>query len=181
MRTFFQIIFITTAMVSLLLRSILFLSGMFAGGNPCRQIFNFILGGVPLEIGSNLKTIYYKELSDWIFDRADILVISEDGARAVCALLSLRGEYLLVDEEVEGDMMYMHIPGFSEPIRMTFEEVVREAREIYSHELHRTEEHLRKLRGVEYGSYRKIYEQLLNQGRELSMIEVCSKLKEVRV
>lgn len=129
-------------------------------------------------VNSNLKSITYKELDAWIFDNSEHLVLAESGAKVIFSLLSLRGEYLLLDKEC--NTLYMNIPGFSDPIRVTFENVVNEVREIYSHELHRTEEHLRKLRGVEYGSYKKIYEQLLAQGRELSLIELCNKLREVR-
>lgn len=130
---------------------------------------------------NNLKAITYKELDAWIFDNSEHIILSESGAREIFSLLSVRGEYLLLDEE--NGMFYMHIPGFSEPVRVTFEEIVCEVREIYSHELHRTEEKLRKLRGLEYGSYKKVYENLLAQGEELSFIELCNAryLKEVRV
>lgn len=127
---------------------------------------------------NNLKSINYKELDAWVFDNSEHLVLAEEGAKVILSLLSVRGEYILLDEE--NNTLYMNIPGFSDPIRVTFEDVVNEVREVYSHELHRTEEKLRKLRGMEYNSYRKIYEQLLAQGRELSLIELCNKLKEVR-
>ena len=127
---------------------------------------------------SNLKSINYKELDAWIFDKSEHLILSGEGAKVIFAMLSLRGEYLLLDEA--NDALYMNIPGFSEPIRVTFEEIYTEAKEIYSHELHRTEEKLRKLKGMEYGSYRKVYENLIAQGRELSFIELCNSkyLKE---
>lgn len=130
---------------------------------------------------SNFKLINYKELDAWVFDKSEYLVLAEAGAKVIFSLLSVRGEYLLLDEE--NDMLYMKVRELAEPVRCSFEEVVSEVREIYSHELHRTEEKLRKLKGMEYNSYRKIYEQLLSQGRELSLIELCNSrhLKEARV
>lgn len=129
----------------------------------------------------NLKTINYKELDAWVFDNSEHLVLAEEGAKVLFSLLSLRGEYVLLDEE--HNTLYMYIPGFSEPIRAEFEDILSEARAIYSQELHRTEERLRKLSGMDYNVYRKRYEQLLTQGRELSLIELCNSkhLKEARV
>ena len=134
-----------------------------------------------MEMVNNLKSINYKELDAWIFDNSEHLVLSEYGAKVIYSLLSVRGESILLDEEQ--NILYLSIPGFSEPIRVTFGDVIKEVKEIYSHELHRAEEKLRKLKGMEYNSYRKIYEGLISQGRELSLIELCNSkgLKEARL